>query len=235
MNKHHNRQEIKFLVLCAIFFGAMFWFLPSNDYKLSKAECNQLLSLGVRKYRVNFSFDNSWDFKTPRCNSPETAILNALYFLDNTLIILPNSEQEFDFYQWAKLIKPTFKRQDILAFSARANFTEMRIDISNLELEKANPIAISNIIVHELRHLQEGVNSHVPCKRQRNTTCDARLEENLLEGGAYNYNVLYLHRLIEYGTISRSQKYSASTLLEDVLETRINAISAKAFQKYSLN
>lgn len=233
MSKQHNRQELKFLILCALFFGAVFWFLPSNDYELSQAECDELLNMGEKKYRVDFSFDSSWNFKSPKCNSPEAAILNALHFLDKTVIVLPSSEKNFDFYEWAKANKPTLQRQDILAFSARANFAEKRIDISNLELEKADPVKISNILVHELRHLEEGSNTHVPCERQRNATCDTRLEENLREGGAYNYNVLYLHRLIEYGSVSRSQRYSASILLTDVMEKRINAISKKAREKYT--
>jgi hypothetical protein len=232
MSKNHNRQELRFLILCIAFFGMGFWFLPSSDHTLSEEECQRLLVLGEEKYRIDFAFDNSWNFVKPECNSPETAILNALYFIDNSVIFLPSSEQEFDFYEWAKNIKPILQRQDILAFSAKASFAERRIDISNLELEKGNPVSISNILVHELRHLEEGKNTHVPCLRQRNATCDARLEENLFEGGAYNYNVAYLHRLIEYSTISRSQKHSASELLSNTLETRINAISDEARAKY---
>jgi len=233
MNNIHNRQELRFFLLCAIFFGVVFWFLPSNETKLSEAECARLLALGEEKYRVDFNFDTSWNFEKPTCNSPETAILNALYFMDNTLAIIPSSEQEFDFYEWAKTVSPTLQRQDILAFSAKANFAEKRIDISNLELDKADPIAISNILVHELRHLEEGRNTHVPCLGLRNTTCDPRLEEDLFDGGAYNYNVAYLHRLIEYGAITRSQKYSATNQLNDILENRINFISDKARSKYT--
>lgn len=218
--------------MCVLFFGVVFWFLPSNDHSLSEKECQRLLALGEDKYRIDFTFDETWNFDKPSCNSPETAILNALHFMDNTLIILPSSEQEFDFYKWAKKIKPILQRQDILAFSARANFADRRIDISNLELEKGNPVSISNILVHELRHLEEGKNTHVPCLRQRNATCDARLEDNLFAGGAYNYNVAYLHRLVEYSAISRSQKHSASNLLSNALETRINAISDEARAKY---
>ncbi len=232
MSKTHNRHELGFLILCAVFFSAVFWFLPSNDHSLSEEECQKLFVLGEQKYQVDFAFDQSWNFEAPVCNSPETAILNALYFLDDTVTFLPDTELEFDFYEWAKVIRPTLQRQDILAFSAKANFAEKRIDISNLELEKANPVTISNIIVHELRHLEEGKNTHVACARQRNATCDARLQENLFDGGAYNYNIAYLHRLIKYSNISRSQKHSASSLLENILETRINAISKEANKKY---
>lgn len=232
MNKHHNRSEIRFLILCAAFFGVVFWFLPTSNYELSPAECEKLQKLGAEKYLQDFKFDSSWDFDTLACNSPEIIIINALHFLDTTVIILPSSELEFDFYEWAKGINPILRKQDILAFSARANFEENQIDISNLELEKTNPISIANILVHELRHLEQGINTHVPCVRHEILTCDVRLEENLFEGGAYNYNVAYLHRIIEYSALSRSQKYTASTLLTSVLETRINAISKEAREKY---
>ena len=233
MSKTHNRQEFRFLIVCAIFFGVVFWFLPSKNNRLSEVECERLLVLGEEKYRIDFQFDDSWDFENPTCSSPEIAILSALHFIDTSVVILPSSEKEFDFYQWGKSIRPIFQRKNILAFSAKANFDERRIDISNLELEKIDPVSISNILVHELRHLEEEFNSHVPCTKQRNTTCDLKLQENPFKGGAYNYNVIYLHRLIEYGALTRSQKYFASDLLKDILETRINFISDEARKKYT--
>jgi len=233
MSKLHNNNELRFLLICAIFLGSVIWFLPSTDYELTQSECDKLIKLGNEKYRKDFEFDSSWDFEKPLCNSPEITVLNALYFLDTTVTLLPSDEQEFDFYDWAKQLKPILRRQDILAFSGVANFEENSIAISNHELEKTNPVSLSNIFIHELRHLEQGFNSHVPCVRHEQLTCDARLEENLFEGGAYNYNVAYLHRLISYSAITRSQKYSATNLLSNVLETKINAISNEARDKYA--
>ena len=219
-------------MICVVFFGAVIWFLPSTDFEPTQSQCDKLIKLGNEKYRKDFEFDNSWNFEKPLCNSPEIKVLNALHFLDTTVTLLPSAEQELDFYDWAKQLKPILRRQDILAFSGVANFEENSIAISNLELEKTNPVSLSNILIHELRHLDQGFNSHVPCLKLRNTTCDSRLEENLFEGGAYNYNVAYLHRLIAYSTISRGQVYSAENLLNKILETKINAISTEAMNKY---
>lgn len=232
MSKLHNRSELRFLFICAVFFGAVIWFIPSTDDKLTQSQCDKLIKLSHEKYLVDFEFDSSWDFENPLCSAPEIKILNALYFLDTTVTLLPGAEQEFDFYGWAKQLKPVLRRQDILAFSGIANFEENSIAISNLELEQNNPVSLSNIFIHELRHLEEGFNSHVPCLQYRNTTCDMRLEENLFQGGAYNYNVAYLHRLIAYSKISRGQLYSAKKLLDTILETRINAVSKEALDKY---
>lgn len=232
MSKLHNRQELKFFVLCAVFFGAVIWFLPSTKYELTQSQCDNLIKLGSEKYRKEFEFDSSWDFEKSLCNSAEIAVLSALHFLDTTVTILPSAEKEFDFYNWAKQLKPILRRKDILAFSGIANFEENSIAFSNHELEKANPITLSNIFIHELRHLEEGFNSHVPCLKYKNTTCDKRLEENLFDGGAYNYNVAYLYRLISYSNISRGQIYSAENLLNNILETKINAISNEAMDHY---
>jgi len=232
MSNNHNRSELRFLIFLALFLGAVIWFLPSGNQKLSQEECDQLFKLGEEKYRKDFQFQGSWDFANPVCNSHETAILNALSFLDRTVVILPSNEIAFDFYTWAKIINPVFKKREILAFSGIANFEENSVDISTLKLKEGDPVSIANILVHELRHLEEGFNSHIPCIKEPKTTCDMRLEENLFKGGAYNYNVAYLYRLIEFGAITRSQKFSAQTLLSLILENQINAISADLREKY---
>lgn len=145
---------------------------------------------------------------------------------------MPETETEFDFYAWARRVKPVFKKRDTLAFSGTANFADNSIDISTFKLNENDVVSIANIIVHELRHLEEGFNSHVPCARIANATCDMKLERNPFEGGAYNYNVAYLYRLIEYGDITRSQRFSARRLLELIFKERFNIISADQLKIY---
>ncbi len=232
MSNHHNRSELRFLFLFVICIAGVIWIQPSTDNELSQQECDQLHQLGNQKFLNDFNFDETWDFIKLGCNSDETAFLNALHFLANTSIFLPSSEVKFDFYEWAKRINPIFRKRRILAFSGIANFQNNTIDISTLKLEEGDPVSIANILVHELRHLEEGFNSHVPCSIEPRARCDVRLEENLFDGGPYNYNIAYLYRLIEYGTITRSQKLTAQRLLGDILEKRINVISADRRRQY---
>jgi len=232
MSKHHNRSELRFLILMAVFIGAILWSLPSDERELSPAQCHTLYEAGEAEYLKDFLFDEDWDFAARICNNHETALLNALHFLKNTRFLLPDSEAEFDFYEWAKAIKPIFRKRDMLAYSGIANFAENSVDISYFKLEENDVISIANIIVHELRHLEEGFDTHTSCTEIANATCDVKLEDNPFEGGAYNYNVAYLYHLIEYGEITRTQRFSAQRLLSLILEERINLIQPQLREKY---
>lgn len=233
MSKQPNRSELRFLLIYVICIAVFIWFLPSGDSELSTQKCNELYKLGEEKYSKDFKFDETWNFAEFQCNSHEAAMLSALNFLETVKTNLPKDEIDFDFYQWARQVKPVFTKRRIIGFSGIAYYNENNIHISTLKLEENDVVSIANIIVHELRHLDMGVNSHVPCQRLQNATCDMVLEENVFDGGAYNYNVAYLHRLIAFSDISSAQSFSARRLLGLILENRINFIPTDQRQKYS--
>ncbi|MEM8650480.1 MAG: hypothetical protein AAGF54_08130 [Pseudomonadota bacterium] len=234
MRNEHNRREFRFLVLSAIFLAALIWFLPTSYFDLSREDCQKLQKLAEDEYFQEFQFDESWSFEDFTCNSHESAILNALQFLKTTQFQLPDEERDFDFYEWIKGRNPTFTKREILAFSGIARIEENRIEISTIKLDEADPVSIANILIHETRHLEEGFNSHVRCKKDPQKSCDVRLEEDPFDGGAYNYNVIYLHRLIEYGHVSRSERYSAEQLMALILENQFNHISPQSLAKYQV-
>lgn len=233
MAVHKNRKELRSLILFFAFLGAViYWFVPSSDGNLSAAECDMLNARYKTQYSKQFIFDTSWDFENFECNSPESAMVKALHFIETTKFDLPGTEVPFDFFKWAVTIKPVFSSSIRLTGSAFAYYADRRIDISSLQLEGNNPVGVSTILIHELRHLDEGADRHVPCTDKPTTGCDAKLSKNLLEGGSYNYNVMHLHRLLTYADLTGFQRHTAKILLKRILETKINRLTLEDRNRY---
>jgi len=83
--------------------------------------------------------------------------------------------------------------------------------------------------------LQEGFNSHVPCRISEHGFCDEALLTNPLDGGAYNYNFLLYHHIRQYSDASPANKRRAKRLMRETFEKRFNFKSADAAETYDLD
>ena len=108
----------------------------------------------------------------------------------------------------------TIAKRPMFGSAGLSHFADGLLELNAQVLERNNPVEIANIIIHELRHLDQGFNSHVPCKRFPDSICDLRLEENPINGGAYNYNILFLHHLRQYSDADRQTKRRAKKLMQ---------------------
>ena len=158
----------------------------------------------------------------------------ALHLLSTTSFSQPDG-QEFDFVKWIKDQNPVFEKGLMLNSAGLSKISDKKITVSTIILEKNNPVEIANVIVHEVRHLEEGFNSHVPCTRDWTLRCDQRLEDNPLEGGAYNYNMVFLHHIRQFSDADEASKRRAKRLMQTIFEKRFNLINPKHRELYGVD
>lgn len=232
-----NRREFKSLLLFFVTLAAIYVFfvMPKvNDFSLSERQCNTLNHLWQTKYRTDFEFTD-WPVKEFDCLSESSGMARALHFIDTLQIYPPDDEAKIDFYEWAKGIKPRFNKRPMVTLAGSSLFERNEITINSAILLKNNPVEIAGTLIHELRHLDEGYNSHVACAKSPTKACDARLEENPLSGGAYNYNFLFYHQVREFSNASAFEKKLARHLMQETFDEKFNATPANARTRYDLD
>lgn len=233
-----NKSELQSLV---IFFGIlaifyMVFVLPQiDDFQLSDQKCEELNRLWLTKYQDDFDFSAEWPIDEFDCLSEDSGMARALHFLDTLIIEPPEGEPAVDFYEWAKSLKPRFNKRIMRQFAGYSFLENNQIDLNAITLGQNNPVQIAGIIIHELRHLEEGYNSHVPCKNNPLLTCDALLEEQPQQGGAYNYNVYFYHQVRQFSNASSYEKKLARQLMQTTFDEKINSTSANDRQRYDVH
>jgi hypothetical protein len=239
MSKHKaQKKEMRsFLIFCAtlLLFAFVFMKTQVDDFGLSTKECRELNHLWQTKYRVDFRFADTWEVETFDCPSSAVGMAKAMYLLDSNRTMVSGGIQQVDFYAWLKKTDPEIGAKILYKFAGTSDFENNRIDVNMDKLIEGNPVIIANILVHEGRHLEEGYNTHVPCKNDKKLTCDSRLEDNPAKGGAYNYNILFLNQLRYSPKADRTVKRVAKKEMLRLLASKFNEVGATALQKYALD
>ncbi len=225
-----QRKEMRsFLIFCVCIALSLYIFSPSHktDFSLSAKECANLNMLWQTQYQNDFQFDDTWSFAPFECGSTDAKMAHALFLIDT---MKSTGSKNFDFYNWIKDVDPVFSRRLMFGYSGASYFGAHRADLNIDKLRITNPVEIAGIVIHETRHLDQGYNSHVPCKTDHKNQCDIRLQADPLKGGAYNYNVIFYQQLQQDKSATRSVKYIASKLLKSTLETKFNqSVAQKRF------
>lgn len=216
-----QRKELRsFLLFCAFIVLFLYILSPARntDYSLSERECTDLNSLWQTKYQHDFEFDETWRFVTFECGTTHAKMAHAIFIIDT----MTSSPKGFDFYDWMKRINPRFSQRLMFGYAGVSYFDTHQVDVNINKLRTSNPVELAGVLIHEIRHLDQGYNSHVPCRTDKKSRCDLRLEDDPLTGGAYNYNVVFYDQLVRGDDARRSMKYAASKLLRAILETKFN-------------
>ncbi|MGI9352712.1 MAG: hypothetical protein ACR2O3_14200 [Rhizobiaceae bacterium] len=232
--RQHEFRTLAGMLALVIAGYLLFVWPQTENYEISDSRCNDLNSLWKEAYSKEFRFSDNWPSGKFKCLSPTSGMAQALHFLATTNFVQPEG-QKFDFYQWVRKLNPVFEKGLMLNSAGLSDITEKRIALSTIILEKNNPVEIANVIIHEVRHLEEGFNSHVPCTRDWALTCDQRLNDDPFEGGAYNFNMVFLHHVRQFSDADDTSKRRARKLMQPIFEKRFNLISPKDREKYGLD
>lgn len=239
LNRHKaQRKEIRsFLVFltCLAVFLAIFSFYYTEDFALSDKECVELNHLWQTKYRKDFRFTDTWDDGKFECKSQEAHMAQAIHFLDTIKFVLPDGSTGFDYYTWLRKIDPRFGKKWMSNYAGVSIFEDNQLNISIDMLEQGNPVTIAGIMIHEVRHLEEGYNSHVACINDKELRCDNRLEKNLNVGGAYSYNMYYYDNLRKYSDAGRAAKRVAKERMQYIFDNKFNDVDEQDRQAYDLD
>ncbi len=231
--KAQKKELRSFLLFCG--FIALFLYVLSpahrTDFSLSKAECVNLNQLWQTKYRNDFQFDDTWSFESFECGTADANMAHALFLIDTMGGEQNDGTKGFDFYAWMKQVNPVFSKRLIFGYSGISYFGPHQIDINVDKIRTSNPVELAGVVIHETRHLDQGYNSHVPCKTDSKNQCDMRLENDPLNGGAYSYNVAFYDQLRQDVNATRSIEYVASKLLKSTIEGKFNeSVSERRFK-----
>ena len=218
--KAQKKELRSFLLFCG--FIALFLYVLSpahrTDFSLSSGECAELNVLWQSKYQNDFKFDETLRFDTFECETSNARLVHAIFMIDK----MATEAESFDFYDWMKRVNPTVSQRLMFGYSGVSYFKKHQIDINIDKLRTSNPVEIAGILIHETRHIEQGYNSHVPCRTDQTRQCDVRLEADPLAGGAYSYDALFYNQIMKDANSTRSMKYAASKLLKSTFETKFN-------------
>ncbi len=232
--KSEQRKMLLFFGFVAAFFLFFNW-SEREDFTVSDAECEVLNHLWSDKYQQDFSFSDNWAAAPFECNSKQSGMVRALKFIDDLDGDAGEQTNQFSFYQWARSQKPVFNKQLLFSLMGRTLFADRTIIISDGALIENNPVAVAGILVHELRHLEQRFNSHVPCLSDPKITCDAKLEPEPETGGAYSFNMYFYHHIRQSANASRFEKKLARKQMQVIFDKRFNQVPAGSAQKFDLN
>jgi len=236
--QNNARTELRSLVILAGVLVAIFVFFirpETGDFGLSSDHCAELNRLWKTKYRRDFTFSAGWAADPFECNSPESGMARALKFIDELRIRPQAGKESFDFYRWAVARKAVFSRELLFTRMGKTTFGGRQIALSDNVLAQNNTLEIASVIMHELRHLEEGRNSHVPCAHGRKGACDDKLEAAPRWGGAYNFNIYFLHQIRQNSNASPFHKRLARTQMQTIFDNRFNQIPSGAAEEYDLD
>ena len=232
---NHNRSELRTLLLLGAFLAAVFVFFvqPERlDLTLSDAQCAALNQQWKTKFQEDFNFTNSWKREEFECPSTHSGLVRALQFLQELDI---QGSAEINFYQRLRQGSGELHRDLLFSKAGRAIFSDRRIIVNDLVLVENNPVQIAGVLLHEMRHLEEGVNTHVPCKRDSTKICDAELLDQPQEGGAYNFNIYFLDLVRQRSNASEFHKKLARRDMQKILNAHFNKLPEGAAERYDLD
>ena len=230
MNVHRQvKSELKFLLWCALALGLgylVFVYPHTNDFSISKQECDELDQYWSASLQVDFRVGDGWKDTDPlACPSLKASLTKAIRFIERLDLEIEGKQPAISYFQWAIDLKPEFAQTPLFGLAGRTRFEARAIDLSPILLEKANWVQIAGVIVHELRHLEQGINTHVPCKAETGLTCDRRLDLNPNVGDAYSYNMLFLHQVRQSERATRYEKKLAAREMQSIFDKRFNEIA----------
>ncbi len=229
-------SEFRTLVGLVVLLAALFFWLDYREVRhdeISLETCAELHDKWNSRYRSLFEMKNGLNVETFECPSRVSGMALALRFLETTKFSKPKNEPAFDFFAMLQKTNATLGDRPGDLFLALATYSSNRIDIHHSILESGDPVEIGGALIHEARHLQQGNNTHVPCFWDSQLTCDARMPEELIEGGAYSYTVLFYDRVLRFSNANSQAKRSASSHLQGVLDLRFNAIKPELRARYA--
>lgn len=229
MNVHRQvKSELRFLVFSAIALAVgyfVFVYPHTNDFGISDKECEELTRYWKSGAEREFQLGDGWkDFNALTCPSNKASLLKSIRFIERLELDIAGKEAAITYHQWAVNLKPLFAQSPLFGLAGRTRFDERIIDLSPILLEKANWVQIAGVIVHELRHLEQGINTHVPCRADSGLTCDRRLDLNPQTGDAYSYNMLFLHQVRLSSTATRYEKTLAKREMQRIFDVRFNQV-----------
>ncbi|NRB30252.1 MAG: hypothetical protein HRU27_06625 [Rhizobiaceae bacterium] len=239
MNVHRQvKSELRFLLWSAVALGAgylAFVYPHTNDFSISPSECQKLDTYWRVKLQRDFQLGSGWkNSDTLACPSNEASLARAIRFIDEAQLVMSGRPATPSYYQWAKELKPRLSQNILFGLAGRTRFEERIIELSPILLDKANWVQIAGVIVHELRHLEQGVNTHVPCKAEPGLACDRELDLNPETGDAYSYNILFLRDVRGSSTTSSYEKKLATREMQSIFNKRFNAVAPDLFKTLQL-
>jgi len=231
-----NRSEVRALLLLAGFLILIFvvFVQPERlDLTLSDAQCQQLNKQWQEKFVVDFAYSSTWKRDEFECPSVRSGLARGLQFLDE-LEVEDADARDVDFYQRLKRMSPLLDRDLLFSRAGKTTFEDSRITLNDLVLIDNNPLQVAGILIHELRHLEETKNTHVPCEREPSQSCDASLLTDPQNGGAYNFNIYFLDQVRQNSNASAFHKKLASREMQVIFNNRFNQMSENAPTRYQL-
>jgi len=232
------RQELRSLLKFAVLLAAVFLvfvYPNTDDFSISETRCEQLNHFWKNELQQEFRFTDDWESGPFTCPSREADITRALQFISRMEVTMSGRQPALTYYAWVKQQSVTFGRAILFGLAGRTDFEKRRIDVSPMILDKHNWVKIAGIIIHELRHLEQGVNTHVPCRKDPAKSCDMRLADKPSQGGAYSYNILFFDQVRNSAATTRYEKKLAEREMVSILESRFNVIGPEDFARYGLD
>lgn len=227
--------ELRTLIGLVVLIAALLFWLDFRDEshdEITQFQCIELNSEWQNDFIHAIQMSGDLDVISFECPSAISGLARGLHFLKSSNLSVSDNDVVYDF--WAELhsLQPVIGDRPGSGLAGLASYGKKRIDINSKLLLKGNAVEVAGVLVHELRHLQQGFNSHVPCLNAQQLRCDHRLLVNPLEGGAYNYNVLFYDQILRSTVVKNQDKRSAATLLQNVLDKRFNAVKPELLEKY---
>ncbi len=229
-----NRTTLRSLLLLGGFLAVIFvvFVQPQRlDLSLSKAECETLNQDWQNQYQAGFTYSSTWSSGVFECPSAESGLVRALRFLQKLEFQAPH---EANFYQRLKRQSPVLDRDILFSRAGKASFEDRRITLNDRVLVDNDPVQIAGILLDEMRHLEEGKNTHVPCRREPSKMCDPSLLDDPQKGGAYNFNIYFLDLVRHHSNASTLHKKLARRDMQKIFETFFNSLPDNAAQRYQL-
>ncbi|MEM9332218.1 MAG: hypothetical protein AAGA53_12895 [Pseudomonadota bacterium] len=231
------RQEVRFLLKLIVVLILGYWILVypfTDDFDVSQAQCRELGEFWKSDVQSDFRFSDTWDFQKFACPSRESSFLRALHFIAKMKDTMHGRAAGKTYYAWAKQLSPQFDRQILFGLAGKTLFDARRIEISHIVLDQHNWVKTAGVIIHELRHLEQRKNTHVPCRSDPAKTCDARLQKDISTGGAYNYNIMFFHQVRTSEHTSRYEKRLAKKEMQTLIDTRFNVVNPEQYEFFQL-
>ena len=237
--KQHNRSEMRTLLLLGGLLAVIYlvFIRPEQlDLTISEGECSALNKLWQEKYQSEFRVADNWSADAFPCMSKQSGFVRALLFLDDLEIeqAADGGGGRVDFYDRLKRSGAVIERRLLFSQSGRTLFGQNTIVLGDITLDANDPVEIAGVLMHELRHLEQGVNTHVPCVREPRQSCDAQLLARPQDGGAYNFGFYFLHLVRQHSNASARDKRLAQRHMQKIFDGRFNTTPAGAREFYDL-
>lgn len=205
-----------------------------DNFDVSQKQCAVLNEFWQTKAQLDFTLTDEWNLGAFDCPSPESGMARALFFISELSVVIAGKQPKQTYYDWAKRLNPVFQKPFMFGLAGQTTFETGIIEINTTILAKNNWISIAGILVHELRHLEQGYNTHVPCLQNPERACDRRLEHKASEGGAYNYNMLFFDQIRNIPTATLYEKRLAKREMNRIFDQYFNEVATGSRDRFGI-